>query len=92
MTRYFPEMETYLYGSHARGEETPESDVDLLILLPDSYTEETFKKKKYEVMDKVFDLEMEENANLSPLILLKRTWLSRKTPFTINVTRDAILL
>jgi len=29
-----PEAEVILYGSAARGEETPESDIDLLVLVP----------------------------------------------------------
>lgn len=32
-----PEAKAFLYGSRSRGDYRPNSDVDILILLPDSY-------------------------------------------------------
>lgn len=84
----------YLYGSEARGESRPDSDFDVLVLLPDNNEEGTFSKRQsaisgslYEVWD-WFDFKYE----ISPLILPESVWNKRRTPFTINVTNDRIEL
>lgn len=92
MRKDFPFAETYLYGSQARGEATPDSDIDLLILLPDSEVSSDWRELKYSILDAVYDIEIDELANVSALVLLKSVWQSKVTPFTINVNRDAIRL
>lgn len=89
MQNQYPHVETYLYGSSARGEATIYSDFDLLILLPDFLTDKENKELKYMIYDSIFDIEIDENVNLSPLILPKKIWQSHITPFTINVNNDA---
>ncbi len=39
MRRLFPDVRAILYGSQARGTAHDNSDIDLLILLPDTYQE-----------------------------------------------------
>ncbi len=39
-----------------------------------------------------YDIEFNSSTNISPLILLRRDWISRKTPFTVNVNNEAIRL
>jgi len=90
MHSHFPDVETLIYGSEARGEAREESDIDMLILLPDTGDDKSFKNRKYEILDKIFDLEINLSVNFSPLVLKKSVWLSKTTPFTINVNRDAI--
>jgi predicted nucleotidyltransferase len=92
MRENFPQTETYLYGSEARGEAHDDSDIDLLILVPDRLNYTQFRTLKNEIFDKIYDIEVDHIANISPLILQHKTWASRKTPFTINVTNDRIKL
>lgn len=87
-----PEAKTILYGSQARGTARPDSDIDLLILLPDSYTGMNFVKKKQEISGRLYDLSLELEVEISPLILVPSVFYARKTPFTINVMNEGIEL
>jgi predicted nucleotidyltransferase len=88
----FPEAVTYLYGSEARGEAQADSDIDLLILLPDELDSSQFRNLRDRIYDKIFDVEIDHLANISPLVLQHKTWTARKTPFTVNVNNDRIRL
>ena len=92
LTSVAPEAETFLYGSQARGDASPESDIDLLILLPDSYEGRDFVKRKLEISGKLYDLSLAMGVDISPLILVPKVFYSRKTPFTSNVVKDGIKL
>ncbi|MBD5262543.1 MAG: nucleotidyltransferase domain-containing protein [Bacteroides sp.] len=85
-----PEAEVFLYGSEARGEARPDSDFDILILLPDSIDIATYIAKRSEVSGRMFELSLDLEVEISPLILPKNVWIARKTPFTINVINDGI--
>lgn len=92
MRENFPQVETYLYGSEARGEARKDSDFDLLILAPDALDDKQFRTLKDEIFGKIFDIEIDHLADISPLILQHKTWTAHKTPFTVNVTNDRIKL
>lgn len=92
MRRLFPEARTILYGSQARSTARPDSDIDLLILLPDSYQGHSFVDRRGEIMDHLYDIEIDEGIRISPLVLIKSIWESKKTPFTVNVLNEGILL
>jgi predicted nucleotidyltransferase len=92
MRENFPQVVTYLYGSEARGEARENSDIDLLILAPDNLNDSQFRLLKNEIFDKIFDVEVDYFADISPLILQHKTWMARKTPFTVNVTNDRVRL
>ncbi len=51
-----PDARTYLYGSQARGDARPDSDVDILILIPDHYEGNKFVKKKLAISGHLHDL------------------------------------
>lgn len=92
MKNLFPEARTLLYGSQARGTATPDSDIDLLILLPDEYQDDKFVNRRDEILNQLYDIEIDEGVSISPLVLIKSIWERRKTPFTVNVNREGIEL
>lgn len=92
LKRYAPEAETILYGSEARGDAGRDSDIDLLVLLPDNMSQSAFAARKLEITDRLFDVELDCDINISPLIVTRSMWNRLKTPFTVNVLNDGIRL
>ena len=86
-----PTAEVVLFGSEARGDARPDSDIDLLILLDgDRLTparEETVTLPLYE-------LELRTGICISPIVMLKKQWRNRpfKTPFYINIVNEGVRL
>lgn len=87
-----PEANAFLYGSYARGDSGPDSDIDLLILLPDYYEGKEFARQNIRISDMTYNLSLEFNVDLAPLILLSKMFYKRKTLFTINVMNEGIEL
>jgi predicted nucleotidyltransferase len=87
-----PEAEAFLYGSQARGDAREDSDVDILILLPDSYTSEDFVNAKLDISGRLYDLSLANDIDISPLIIVRNLFYARKTPFTINVINEGITI
>ena len=86
-----PTATVILYGSHARGQNNEQSDIDILILVDRdeiSYSEE--QKIKYPL----YDLEFETGKIISPIIFSRKDWETRHTitPFYKNVKKDGVLL
>ena len=80
--------EIYLFGSRAKGEERPDSDYDLLIIV--NQPDKEFREKVYEI---VLDVLLETGKLLSLKILSSEEFrkLSRlRTPFIENVLKEGI--
>lgn len=92
MTRVAPDAQVMLYGSQARGDARDDSDIDLLILLPDSLTPKEFARRKIDISAHLYDLSLELGAEISPLILVPKVFFEHSTPFTHNVLLDAIAI
>ncbi len=73
-----PEAEVVLYGSVARGEETPESDVDLLVLVPREVTYELERA----IRDQTFDVELEHGYVITTIIRQSTKWHAAPLNFT----------
>ena len=86
-----PSATIILYGSFARGDNNPDSDIDILILLDKVVlTRDDKKRMKYPL----YDIEFETGQIISPLVLSKQDWESRHriTPFYENVTNEGVIL
>lgn len=74
-----------LFGSVARGEGDSESDLDLLIMTPEPLP----RRKRHEITNLVFDINLEFDTNFSTLVVDRHSWESG--PFSILPIRDQIL-
>lgn len=85
-----PTAKTVLYGSEARGESRPDSDIDLLILLEDS--EQPFEERELEIVKQLYKVELDSGVIISPHIVLRCLWEKVSTPFSINIQKEGITL
>jgi len=86
-----PDAKVILYGSEARGDARPESDIDLLILLN---KEKVTYSDQIQLSGPLYDLELSSGVLISPMIISRKSWENRpfKTPFFVNVMNEGILL
>jgi uncharacterized protein len=85
-------VDVRLFGSEARGEATPESDLDVLVVVQPDDDRVPLEDR---VIDIAFDVNLEFNVYISPrvvtpAILNHPVWSA--TPFIKNVTRESIPL
>ena len=86
-----PSADIILFGSKARGESSPFSDWDILILLQRSKVNRLLEK---EFRDVLFEVALETGEPISTLVFSKNEWetLHAVTPLYQNVKREGILL
>jgi len=85
-------VDVRLFGSEARGEATPESDIDVLVVVRPESERATLEDR---VIDVAFDVNLEFGVYVSPRvitpgILNDPVW--RETPFIRNVVGESIPL
>ena len=85
-----PEVEVYLFGSSARGDYKDDSDIDILILLPDHLSSKERVEFQMELCGILLPIEMEAEIAISPVMLPHKVWKARNTPFTLNVSNERI--
>jgi predicted nucleotidyltransferase len=77
----------YLFGSYARGEAGPESDVDVLVVLDriDGYGEEVARSGEL-----IAELSLEHEASIAPVFVTADAWREADTVFLANVREEAV--
>lgn len=86
-----PRAQIILYGSEARGDARPDSDIDLLILLDES---EITPEREMEIIRLLYRVELMTGVIINPMVLPREKWTNRpfQTPFSINVMNEGIAL
>jgi predicted nucleotidyltransferase len=78
-----------LYGSHARGEATQDSDVDVLVLTDPSLKPSEVRKS---LSDLLFNMLMDEGELVSVIVIPEDYFESHNLPFMLNVRQEGVAL
>ncbi len=88
---YYPEQvgQIILYGSQARGEAKPDSDIDLLIVLKCvfNYADEIDKTSEF-----IQELSLQYDTVISRSFVSEQRFNQEKSPFILNVHREGMVL
>ena len=76
-----------LYGSRARGDERPDSDIDILVVLKDDFNYSEMLRLS---SDLAASLSLENDVVISRAFVSKEQFEHRQTPFLMNVRREAV--
>ena len=76
-----------LYGSRARGDHRPDSDIDILIVLKDDFN---YSEMLHLSSDWAASLSLENDVVISRAFVSKEQFEHRQTPFLMNVRREAV--
>lgn len=79
--------DVYLFGSRARGDHDPDSDVDVLIVLDriDGYGRDLRRSS-----DAVSDLSLASGLSISRVLASESSWRERDRPFLRSIASDAV--
>jgi len=76
-----------LYGSRARGDERPDSDIDILIIMKDEFN---YSEMLSLSSDLTASLSLENDVVISRAFVSKEQFETRQIPFLMNVRREGI--
>ena len=92
---FAPEVQSIIFfGSGARGQATARSDIDILVLVPNS-EEEQFKKLMNSVDKLAGEVSGRHPAKLAPIVMMTKDFeksIRDKKRFAIDVLKDGIVL
>ena len=83
------QLDARLYGSEARGDARPDSDIDLLILVDQQTVSD---KDEDRIFAPLYQIELETGVAINPIIMPKHEWGRRYSPFYINVENEGVRL
>ena len=81
-----------LYGSYARGDFRPDSDIDIMILL--DLSDMDIKQYRHELSDETFDFNMDHDLDIKPIAKSQQhfqNWVDAH-PFYANVEKEGVKL
>lgn len=78
-----------LYGSHARGEATEDSDVNVLVLVDESLNP---REVDDSLSDLLYDIILEEHELVSVIVLPENHFENHNLPFMLNVRREGVTM
>lgn len=90
-----------LYGSYARGDATPDSDVDVIIVvaweeerLPDGFYRSMYGDPRWEaIIDAALDVSLEHSVWISPVVVGENRYIAhQRWSFFKEVRREGIVL
>jgi predicted nucleotidyltransferase len=87
--RFSSELELYLFGSVARNDYLPDSDIDILVLV----LGEVDTKLEEEIFDLAYEVELKYDVVFGIVVHAKEFWVSEKAavmPFHRNLQREAV--
>jgi len=84
-----PSVDVWVYGSEARGDARVDSDIDLLVLLDG---DRVSLKDRMKVAGTLYDIEIEDNVSINPVVYTKSEWEQHRGNFHNNVMRERIVL
>lgn len=86
-----PDAKAILFGSEARGDARPDSDIDLLILID---KERVTLDEERAITYPLYEVEYDTGVLVNPVVLTRKLWESahRVTPFYHNVLKEGLLL
>ena len=78
----------YLYGSHARGDARPDSDIDVLIIMKEDFD---YGEVLSRTLDLTAALSLEHDVVISRAFFTRERFEHEKSPFLMNVRREAVI-
>lgn len=84
-----PDISVWVYGSEARGDARPDSDIDLLMLID---SDRVTMKDRERLTTPLYDIELDTGIQINPVIYTSSEWGKHNGPFYHNVMQERVRL